>query len=257
MLWGRMISVSFVFLVFDWAGWLFWFRGGMEIILAPVRQAVVIVDNRFDKIGSYIHFVKNGGVRIVDLERELAEYSTSASRVFELEQENLDLRLQLGVLDTNYAYQVARVVSVGDSLILAMDGPAEFVQGSMVVYKDTLVGTIESIGKYSTSVTKVSSLKIPVELVDSSSRKLGLGELVGDTGEIIISGVERSVKMNGSLLVVTTGAGDLVTKGVVVGRVREVLSSDSSVYQRAVVEPLLEISVGDSVYIVLFVAEGR
>lgn len=251
MMWGRMIAVSLVFLVFDWAGWVTWLRGGMEKVLAPVREVVVFARVRTDSITNAVLFIKNGGIRLVNLERQLAEYSISAVRVAELESENANLRLQLGVLDSKYSYQAVRVISKSDGLILGLDGPAQFSEGAVVLHEDALVGVIDSIGKYSARVRTASSLSMDVELIDSSSRRVGKGKLVGGGQDIVVEGIEQSVDMNTSIVVVIIGLDDFAMNGLVIGRVSQVLSSDSSVYQQAIVEPLTQIQAGDTVYVIV------
>lgn len=254
MLWGKLLVVSLFLFLLDWGGWIGWLRRGLEMTVSPVAAVVGGIDSGKERVFCEIKFVKFGAIRLVDLERQLAEYSTSVVRVADLEKENTSLRKQVGVIDSGYEYQGGEIVSVSDgTYVVVFDGEIKFPVSAVVVYQGHLMGVVSDIGSRIVRIDGVSELlSLPVKIITASSQILGMGVVTGDVSYgVLLDDVAQEVALNTGTLVVSTGGDGVVLPDLVIGRVTEILSDPASVYKQAVVEPIVIPQVGDSVYVVV------
>lgn len=252
MLWVRLMVVALLFVLLDWGGWITWLRRGLEVIVWPTRAVFSFVSVQADLLSRQVRFARVGALRMVDLERQVAEYAPTVSRVSELERENAALKVQVGVLDSTRRYVQAEVVSATDgSYTVAFRGSPVFEAGSTVVYQDHLVGVVERVGASVAMVSGVDALdNTEATLVSASGSYVGRGVVRGGPSYgVLLDNVSQDIFLVAGTVVTTTGS-ERVLPGLVVGRVAEIVSSDSSVYQQAVVVPVYRPGLGEFVYIV-------
>lgn len=254
VIWGRLLAVSALLFLFDAVGKLRFVRSGAEWLLFPLVKVTGAVHREYGQGVRQVKFVRTGALRLVDLEREVGELVVNVSRVDELERENENLREQLGVLSSDYEYEVAEVLLIeGGDLVVSFSGVKPQV-GWLVLWKDGLVGYVESVGEWIARVRTVRGFEIElaVDVKTSNGVKVGEGYVRGDVvSGIVLDKVLQEVDLRADLLVVSKGMDDRVPKGTVVGTVSTLLSGDADVYQRAQVKPILEPVVGDMLYVVM------
>lgn len=251
-LWSRLLIVSIAIVLLNWIGLSKYLRSGVEWVVNPALTLVRGARVRTDRMIRQVKFVSSGALQIIDLEREVAELTTSAARVYELEEENTRLRDQLGLLPGGYDIVDGEVVSSGDDRIIVNLERSGAQAGQVVLWKDNLVGYIESVGYRNVAVRLMSSseYETSVKIISVSGLLIGEGVLVSDQIEgMVVEGVSRESEMGEDMLVVTKG--DEIFEGdLVIGKITRVVSTDADVVQSAVVAPVFNISVGDRVFVV-------
>lgn len=252
-MWVRILVVSVLILMLDSIGRTKAVRRGLEWVLSPVSTGVGRVQLSARTVSRRVKFVKSGAVRLVDLERQVAELSTTVGRVNELEKENRILRGQLGILDVSYQYRVGEVVSIAENtMIMTVEGGGVSL-GAPVLWEDGLIGMVERVGGWTVRVRLIGGLgkEVPVNLVDGSGRDIGEALLGSDIAHgLVVSQVLQEVGLNVGDVVVTRGSDGIVPAGLVIGIIREVVGSDADVYNQAIVEPIYRPDYGDLVFVV-------
>ncbi len=249
-IWCVFLSLSLA--IVDWGGWSGSFRSVFEAILVPISYPISRAAESRDEWIRQIKFAVNGAKRIVDLERQVAEYAESVSRVRELERENAAIRMQLGSPQVIREYVVARVVSVQeDYLIIIPDKMGEIQGGENVFVGGALVGVVSRVGARSLRVTPISQMEWEGTVrVIPSSGEAAEAVLRRDGQEgVIVDGVPGEYELTEGMIVEATGADDKLAGGSVVGRVGKILSDAGDVFGRARVEFFVQVVSGDVVFV--------
>ncbi|MCH7951165.1 rod shape-determining protein MreC [Patescibacteria group bacterium] len=243
------IAVSAALVGLDHAGWVRGMRGIAEAVLLPFERAVFQASDVVRSPFQTLRFWRSGTARIADLERQVAELTVDATRVMQLEEENAAMRKLLGApLPPQWRFIPAPLVGRGEEIFLGVGTREGVLVGDVVVWGDVLVGTILQTSTRQSSVRLLTDPRssLPVYLPSSGAD----GLLEGRFGsQMVLTQVLQSANLREDALVVTSGAFG-PPRGLVVGKVREILTNETDVYQEAVVEPVVDFSYFITVFVV-------
>jgi rod shape-determining protein MreC len=197
--------------------------------------------------------------------------NASQSEVEELRQENMKLAGELAkksnqeneinALRDQFQTQTpasdklmpASVIGTMSNRIIIDKGEEDSLRmGSVVVYKDNLIGRISRISQNVSVVdlTTNSSILLTAKSLNSSS----LGVIKGSDNGIILDHVTLSEKLNKDDLILTRGDIDENGLGIppdlVVGKISTINKKASSLFQTAEVKSLVDFSKLDTVFVI-------
>lgn len=251
-MWSRAIIVAISLILLDLLGRGSYVSKLFEWLTAPSASLMQEVAMQKDRAIRQIKFTRTGALSIIDLEREVGELSATVSRVEQLEEDNRKLREQLGILPSEFRYISGSVVVSSDEMLLLKADTEGVEEGSVVVWKDNVVGIIRSSGARNVLVERVreSEEAIDVRVISVSGVVVGEGRVVGDkTSGIVLSDVSRDGEISPGMIVVTKTS-DKMKEGLVVGKIEKIISSDAQVYQEAIVKELFTPITGDILFII-------
>ncbi|OGY26187.1 MAG: hypothetical protein A2Z11_01235 [Candidatus Woykebacteria bacterium RBG_16_43_9] len=169
-----------------------------------------------------------------------------------LEEENKVLRAQLGAPKINPKLIVAQVIGgdplLSSSKLLVDKGKRASVRkGDLVILKDILIGEVISVGDSTSTIRLLndSETKIPAE----TEKGVG-GILRGEFGNrIILEKVVQGKKIKKGEIVFSSGEADM-PKGLVLGKISKIEAQPASIFQKAVVVPLISYESLETVFII-------
>jgi len=244
-----LVLLSLVFYAVDSLGWLLAFRGGVEAILVPVEKIVYSSSRIAVSPLEFVRFARTGTARIADLERQVAQLSVDAARIFELEKENEAMRKLLGAsLPPQWKYIPAAVVSKGEKLALGVGEMQGIKVGETVVWQDILLGTVVSVSNRQSSVRLLldPESRIPAYVPRSGADGLVIGRF---NSQIILTQVLQAGDLKQDDLLLTSGGSDL-PRGLIIGKIGKIISDETDVYKEALVEPIVDLGSLDTVFVV-------
>lgn len=251
-----LVVVSLLMLVLDRAEALGPLRPILQQVTAPVQGAVNGVATT---IGTTLSTVRHLGSLREENARLTSEVEDLRARVVELQEaeiENRSLREQLGFQLAYPAYDLLPVEVVGRDpsnylqyLVLDKGTSAGVRVGSVVVVPQGLLGRVVEAGVSFSRVLLITDASSSVNVLLQSSRATGVasGQL---GGTLVVKYIPQGEQVNLGDVVLTSGLGGNFPKGLIVGRVTQVRQKDIELFQEAVVEPLMNASRLEIVYVI-------
>ncbi len=228
-----------------------------------------INDNILNPIGGYLANTGRGfkdNIELISKATELSRQNKSQdaeivalknqlSSLKEIANENEDLRRQLNFNERlNLNLAPARVVSSeGTSLrkFITIDRGKNsgITSGMAVVSSGVLIGTIERVDNFSSTVFLTSDPEYRVRGIGQDGRAQGI--VRGQLGQgYLFEKITQAESLASGELVITTGSG-LIPKGILIGQVESVQKNDNAVFQSAQLRPLVNNATLEIVFVVL------
>lgn len=189
---------------------------------------------------------------------EIDRLESELVRMRELEVENRDLRNLLALKERTRpgALIPVSVIARDDTpyvqAITVDRGAAGGVrEGSVVVTHKGLVGRVVRANPMSAKVLLITDINSAVAVrLQSDSRATGLlrGLATGDA--LVIDYIPQSDTVRLGDVAITSGLGELYPEGLVVGKVTRVQRQDADPFQTAAIEPAVEISKLERLYVI-------
>lgn len=195
--------------------------------------------NFFDFLGS-ISKLREENERLVQENNAL---SAKEARSGAIQKENEDLREQLRLLPVEkYELESSFVIGqdpqkLGSWVMIDKGSVSGIVKGMPVIVSDgILVGRVEEVFPVSSRVNLLTSptSSINVEDVETSAK----GVVKGEFGlGLVMDMVSQTDVLKDGDEVVTSGLGSRVPKGLLIGKIEKITSSEDKLFQQAVISP--------------------
>lgn len=210
------------------------------------------VSNTFDFLGSIGELKKENE----SLRKENHSLAGDIAMLRDVEKENASLREQLGLIPRNDFNLLASFV-IGQnpqrlgSWLLVDKGSFDGVKPGMAViaYEGILIGRVEEVEPYSAKVTLLSDSGSVINGVDLETGARGV--VRGEYGlGSVMDMVSQSEALNVGDMVVTSGLGSDMPKGLLIGKIKEVRPSKDELFQQAFISPRIKYSNVPVVFII-------
>lgn len=190
---------------------------------------------------------------------EIDRLQSQTVRLKELELENEALRRLLGLKQQTQPGELLPVRVIGSDIssfvqtITVDRGEQDGVQANMAVV--TWKGLVGRVMRVTATTAKILLLtdansSVSVRVQDPGSRATGIAKGRAD-GTLLMEHVPQQEKLTEGKLVITSGLGGVYPDGLVVGHITRVFQNDYEVFQRATVEPSVELHKLEHLYIIL------
>ncbi|MGI6374030.1 MAG: rod shape-determining protein MreC [Patescibacteria group bacterium] len=191
--------------------------------------------------------------RLDQLNQEIAELIVANAGYQELAAENKKLREQLNFLETNdYQYVLASVLARESAIEGAIEGQDLIIDkgranglepGQGVVYGPGLiVGQVVEVKENTAKVCLTTSVgcRLAAAILNQDKTQ---GVTDGDLGLTVkMEYIPQLEKIAVGDSIITSGLGEKIPRGLVIGRVAEVRSESNNVWQEATIEPLVNLN---------------
>lgn len=223
-------------------------------ILLPVRSTVnsttAVVGRQvstFFSLGSLARENARLEVEVKDLKKQLANMR-------EVNRENDLLRAQLG-FNSRQSLQLApaRVAgynpdNIRRSLTIDIGRNSGITKGMAVVSNGALVGSVDEVNDFSAKVFLLSDVDFRIRALGQDARANGI--VAGQIGSgYSMDKIAQGDKISRGETVITAGSG-AVPKGLIIGTVESVESSDDAVFQVASIRPAINLTKLELVFVV-------
>lgn len=237
-------------------------------LFSSVQRGFAGVANLVRRFFSSIGELSQLRSRYSELQEELIRYRRDEREIIQLRQENAQLRDLLELSDTiSYQHTAARVIGNDPSTFfnsLVIDRGSKHglaVDMPVVAFQDGfqgLVGKITSVGPFTSQVLPLfdASCYVPARL--ENSRYIGLAEGAGSRFSLLtMRYVPKSARDQVSVgdLVVTSGMSSIYPPDIYLGRIRGVSAKTWEASLTLEIEPIVDFSRVEYVYVLEFLAE--
>ncbi|OGY16279.1 MAG: hypothetical protein A2785_01670 [Candidatus Chisholmbacteria bacterium RIFCSPHIGHO2_01_FULL_49_18] len=223
-------------------------RRSVESILVPVERAVFDASPAVRSPVDALRYWRSGTARIADLERQVTQLTVDSAKLSSLEEENQAMRRLLGApLPRQWKFIPAPIIGRGDEISLGVGAVDGVEEGDAVIWEEVLLGTVAHVSQRQSLMLSVSDSRssIPVYLPDSGADGLLQGRF---SSQMLLTQVLQSANLPLGTVVVTSGTFG-PPRGLVVGKVSEILSDETAIFQEAVVEPTLSLDSVSTVFV--------
>lgn len=228
-------------------------------VTAPMQSALrYVLDGIHDSKEKYLSNVR-ATERNAALELELADLRRKLASLDETQRENSRLLGLLGLRarSSDVQYLSARVIGNSTSALFrsvridvgSNDG---VVRGMGVLSAEGVVGRVMNVAGNASEVMLIVDAASSIDVVVARSRARGRLRGLGDRTALTarIDYVSRSANVEERDTVLTTGAGTVFPKGLLVGWVTKVDRVEHGLYQEVMIEPAAKLLAMDEVLVV-------
>jgi rod shape-determining protein MreC len=232
----------------------------------PFRRSFSFIQRPFVVAGTWVAdttfgWLQPGSVspeRVIELEAQRNVLATDAAVLRRTLDENEDLRRRLAFTERTRTRMVsARIVgrvTGADRMAFAVDiGSDDGVQEGMAVIAGdgVLVGKILSVTSTGATVSALTDQRAATAVsLLNSARTIGVAQGL-DASLLTVAYIPKDQRVQVNDLLVTSGLEDAVPAGLLVGIVNAVQQEDADPFQRAVVEPLIDVRRLETVTVIL------
>jgi rod shape-determining protein MreC len=243
------LVVILLILIFHWVGLLHPVENYLAKFIRPVSQSLYNIGSWF-KGGPYDELsIESLEVKLEQTESDLALAIIDQTKLELLTEENDKLRQQLNFLDNNHYEAVSANIVSRQNLFNAADNAQDIIldkgvkdglrPGLGVINESGIViGKIVEVKDHSARacLTTGSDCQLAAALLNDS-KTIGLSE--GELGLTIkMDFIPQMEKIKANDILITSGLGDDIPRGLVIGRVAQVNNQSNEIWQDVTIEPL-------------------
>jgi rod shape-determining protein MreC len=170
--------------------------------------------------------------------------------------EQLKMEVEAAKIERYFSFEVIPAQVIGRDpynwlgVVVIDRGREEGVsEGLAVVTYQGMVGRVEKAYPHYAEVRLLLSPSLALGVLIQRTRDLGV--LMGDgQGLCVVQYISRLSQVQEGDVVITSGLGGKIPRGVVVGRVREVKEGDGDLFKEVVVEPACDFSLLGRVFVI-------
>lgn len=248
-----LLTISLVLLLLSQKGQLKGFSGFIEQILLPVQRQTFVFFHPGNKASkSSLESLKEENIKLL----------TELSKKKDLEKENKALRDQFkSAKISSQKLLPAKIIGSGsyipggtpvDTLVIDKGTQDGIREGQTVIYQDNLVGKIIQVSVHIAAISVIANSN--TSFTANTVKTSALGVYKSTLDGMVLDNVVLSDKLENGDIVVTKGdidkQGDGYPPGLVVGKLVSVYKRNSAVFQAAKIEPLLDFSKLDMVFVI-------
>lgn len=185
---------------------------------------------------------------------DLIKFSNIEAKLIELQAENEFLKSQLGLKDKiNFVPLVAQIFNFdsfrfNDFVNIGL-GSSHGVRENMNVVgpSEVLVGRI---GQVSDKKSQLILLSDPLSKISARTDKAS-GIVIGRlNSNLLFDLIPKNQRLKPGDLVISSGLDGIYVAGLPIGRIKRVINLNSSIYQQAIIEPLVDYSQLNEVLVI-------
>ena len=255
-----LLVVALLFLILIEAGAFGPLESLLGYIIAPVERGVSTVINLLGGLGQTAQDVRQLQQQVEELQRANATLIQENFRLREFKAENEELRRKLNFVQDNptYSYVGADVVEHGCGIfpcgtvvgqdtnpylqyVIINTGSRDGVAVGMPVVTSgaALIGRIARVSRNLAYVQLINNPQSQIAAMLQESRITGM--LVGTTDStLIMIDILPDEEVVGGETIITSAAGGLLPRGLILGQVESVTYLESDLFQRAAVRPAID-----------------
>ena len=232
-------------------------RSTVSTIITPFDHASSLLGQPVDAIGTAAGNITASSETLSELQTQNEELAAMVMRMEEYRVENERLAELLGLVD---AYQLesttaAHILKTSDDswnqTITIDKGSADgLAVGMPVMSPNGLIGQIESVSTVTSQVRLLTDQNSGVAVFLQGNRSEGV--LTGSVERLLyLSYIKVDVNVIPGDVVITSGAGGVYPKGIVIGEVTSVSHSPSDAYRTIVVKPTAKVKRYEEVLVLM------
>lgn len=245
---------------------------------SPVTSAVGVVFRPLQKLSGFISekldwftasFESAGAYKdeIERLNQKIAEYENRIAENGELEHKVKTYEAMLGVKELNRDFEFESCNIIGadsmdlfSSIILDKGSDSDITLNDPVISGNYVVGIVKKVHPTFCVVETLLNPDTKISALESKSREIAYVTTTlefSQKGSCLLSGLSRTSSITPGGIIVTSGIGATYPKGLIIGTVSEVNESPYDLSSYAVIEPGVDLSQLEDVFVITdFAGQG-
>ncbi len=242
---------SLILILFDNLNFLNFPKSLAQTVTVPVQYGLYKSVSLLSGQLQFVFSARQAYLENKALRGQMGELMTENSTLRAKISENETFKDQYNKLSPiTYDLLPARIVGTGRFITLDKGSGDGVVVGQAVVFKDNFLGTIREVNIKSSSVLLPFDPDSKIAVFSQGSGGRAKGILQGQFGsELLMDKILHQEKVEVDDLVYSEGVEGRITKGLVMGKVTEVLQKENEVFKQAKVAPLFNTVDLDIVFI--------
>lgn len=238
---------------------------------SPVTSVVGFAFKPLQKLSGFISdkadwfsasFQSAGAYRdeVERLKQKIAEYENRIASYDDLQHKVDTYEAMLGVKELNKDFALESCSIIGtdsmdlfSSLILDKGSTSDISLNDPVISGNYVVGIVKKVHPNFSVVETILNPDTNISALESKSREIAYVTTTMDfslKGQCTLSGLSRSSSITPGGIIVTSGIGATYPKGLIIGTVSEVNESPYDLSSYAVIEPGVDISQLEDVFVI-------
>lgn len=237
------------------------------VVFKPLQKLSGIVSEKLDWFSA--SFESSGAYRdeIERLNQKIAEYENRIAENGELEHKVKTYEAMLGVKELNKDFVLESCNIIGSdsmdlfsSVILDKGSDSDISLNDPVISGNYIVGVVKKVHPTFCVVETLLNPDTKISALESKSREIAYVTTTlefSQKGSCILSGLSRTSSITPGGIIVTSGIGATYPKGLIIGTVSEVNESPYDLSSYAVIEPGVQLSQLEDVFVITdFAGQG-
>lgn len=225
----------------------------LSYITTPISFGLYQTYNKISRQFYFIFNLRSAAVENKALKEQLAQLLSENSQIRKKLAETESLLSQQSALGpATYNLVAARPIGIQRYLKIDKGAKSELKQGNAVVFKDNYLGKIVSLSENSANVQLLSDPDSKVAAFSQGLEGRAKGVLIGKFGsEMVMEKILHEEKIKIGDLVYSEGTEGFLPRGLILGKVSQVLGLENEVFKKAIILPNFDIRDLDLVFVIL------
>lgn len=189
-----------------------------------------------------------------DLVKENSELQSELAKLTEMKNENEILKQELGFMKTQDLTTTTAAAVIGQStdylksLVIDKGENDGITNGNAVISQGILIGLVSEARVDNSTVTLITDSNSLIPVVLQNSR--GTGLLHGGLSGLTVKDIPLNINITKGENVVTSGLGGQIPGGILIGKVNNVISKESEIFQEVAVSSQIDFSRLEVVFVI-------
>lgn len=247
-----LIIFSVLLFAFDNFGLLNFPKGILQTFTTPVQYGLYKSSNNIKNQFSFIVTARYSSLENKALKQQLALISAENAVLQKKVKDVEDLIDQYNKLNPQtFDLLPARVLGVERYVIIDKGLNDGVTEGQVVVYKDNYLGKTKNVTPKTSQVILATDPESKIAVFSQGSMGRAKGILTGKFGsEMLMDKILHEEIVNVGDLVYSEGTEGKLPKGLVMGKVVQVLERQNEIFKQAKIEPIFKLVDLDSVFLI-------
>lgn len=244
--------ISLFLILFDALGYLKFPKSLVQYATVPVQYGFYKSGKNITAQFQFIILTRRASLENIALKKQMGELLTENSNLRQKISENETLIDSYGKLSPKtYDLLPARIIGASRYLTIDKGGDDGVAQGQVVVFKDNYVGQIKDVSPKSSQVLLVFDPDSKIAVFSQNNAGRSKGILQGQFGsELLMDKILHQELLDAGDLVYSEGAEGRLPKGLIMGKISEVLERQNEVFKQAKVETVFNLTDLDMVFVI-------
>lgn len=247
-----LILISAVLIIADNLSWLGFVKSSLQYVTIPIQYGLYRTSLTVTKQFEFIYAARNASQENKALKDQLAQILSENAQLKKKLAEAESFVAQQNSLDSQtFNLIAARPIGLNRYLLIDKGSDDGIKVNQSVVFKDNLIGKIKEVSNKKSQVILPSDPDSQIAAYVSNEQGKGKGVLAGQFGsEMLLDKILHQEPASENDIVYTDGTEIEIPRGLILGKVSEILTRDNEVFKQAKVKPVFNVNDLDVVFIV-------
>lgn len=247
-----LIIFSILLFIFDNLGFLNFPKGVLQTLTIPIQYGLYKNSENFEDQFNFIIFARKASLENNALKQQLALVLAENADLQKKLKGTEELVDQYNKLNPEtFDLLPARVIGVERYVIIDTGLNDGISESQVVVYKDNYLGKTKNVTPKTSQVILATDPESKIAVFSQGSFGRAKGILQGQFGsEMLMDKILHEEIINVGDLVYSEGTEGKLPKGLVMGKVIEVMERQNEIFKQAKVEPIFKLVDLDTVFLI-------